>query len=145
MPSRTHPHIARWLLAVLCTLTLSTACTARGTPGTDPKALNTAVAQQIQTELAGQPGVVTARVVYQDNLTTPGSAAVDLSVEPGADVDATIDTVVRAVWLSKLNPLSTIRVGIVYYQSQQSGTVKNLIVKDQQAQLEQKYGPRPTP
>jgi hypothetical protein len=129
-------------MAAVLTLTFSAACTS-AKQGVD-SAVMSLVTEQIRMELSGQPGVVSARVIYQNSITASGAAMVNLSVKPGTDVDTTIDTAVRAVWLSKLNPLSTIRIGIVYYQSQQRGIVKYVIVANEQAQLEQKYGPRPT-
>jgi hypothetical protein len=144
LPSRAYPRTALWILAAVLALAVSAACTStKGNSGTDSTAMN-AIAEQIQTELGGQPGVVSAKVVYQNSVTASGAAMVNLSIKPGTDVDTTISAAVRTVWLSKLNPLSSIRIDIVYYQSQQRGIVKYFIVKDDQTQLEQMYGPRPT-
>ena len=144
------PRVPRTRRAVLAVLALvlcgaGAACTpgrqAQQRDGT--KAMD-AIAGGIQQQLAQRPGVESARVVYQNTaVTTPGTAAVNLTLKPGTDAGTEIDEAVRLVWLSRLHPLDTIRVGVVYPGNSPSGSVRYVDLAKQKADLEARYGPRP--
>jgi hypothetical protein len=101
------------------------------------------IATDLQTNLARQPGVVRADVVYQDNITAPGTAAVRIGLRPGTELEPVVDDAVRLVWQSRLEPLHHIRVDAVYDNSDQRGTTRSVDPIKDKAQLEAEYGPRP--
>ena len=75
----------------------------------------------------------------------PESASVDLTMEPGADPQALDDEAVRLVWESRLNPLSTIHVGVIDPVEPRNGvaTAVHLLEEDQRRRMEKKFGPHP--
>jgi hypothetical protein len=111
--------------------------------GSDPKAMNV-IAAQIQTNLAQRPGVVQAKVVYQDSLDTPGNAAIAIGVQPGTDLGPIVDNALQLIWQSPLNPLRYIQIDVGYDQSTQPGISRNVDPVKDRAELDQKYGPHPT-
>ena len=109
----------------------------------ESKAMDT-IAAQIQTTLAQRQELVTVKVNYQDTLDASGTAAVAASVKPGTDLEAIVDNALKLVWQSRLNPLSSIRIDIGFDNSNQRGTTRIVIVDNEKADLDQKYGPHPT-
>src|SRR4051794_26207366 len=99
-------------VAVLAAATVA-GCTGDKKPETkaDTSTMNT-IATDIQTKLAQRPDVTKAEVVYQDNITVPGSTSVSVMVKPGSNLDPVVDDALRLVWTSKLNPLKTIDLGV---------------------------------
>ena len=132
--------IATALLALAATV----GCTGAKANGGDQKQMD-AITQNIQSELAQKPGVVTAKVGYQNNVDASERADVNLALKPGTDPQPVIDDAVRLVWQSKLNPLSSINVGVVFDQSNQRGMTKrvNILNRNEKAEMESKYGQRP--
>jgi hypothetical protein len=102
------------------------------------------IATQIQTSLAQWPGVVHAKVVYQDNLDTPGNAAAAVGVKTGTDLDPIVDNALRMIWQSRLDPLRYIQIDVGYDQSSQPGASRSVDPVKERAELDQKYGPHPT-
>jgi len=106
---------------------------------------NTAIASDLQESFGKLPGVTSAEVNYQDNLTSPGSMAVRMQVAVGTDLAPLFDTVTELIWLSELDPLNTIALS--------AGDGGNPPVADNRtltpsrdadhAELEELYGPRP--
>lgn len=141
-PRRRHAVVTA--VAALLGLLTAVGCGALGTDGDDNKRVDMdAISTQLETQLLEVPGVTRAEVVWQDNVTAPGSTAVNVSVKPETALEPVVDAAVRLVWHSKLNPLTSIRVGAVHDGNETSGTVRSIIVKDEQAELDKKYGPRP--
>lgn len=56
------------------------------------------------------PGVTVTSVDYRNDVTNPPTAIVRLDVPVDADLPAVTETVLRAVWLSDVDPLNAIRV-----------------------------------
>jgi hypothetical protein len=132
--------------AAVLTVALGAGCTTNDEP--EPKGTAGAmepIAAGIQAQLAGRPDVARAKVVYQDNITAPGSTVVSVVARPGADLNAVLDDSLRLVWTSRLNPLKSINVGVADPQDTTRG-VSRLVVTanpDDRAAMEGKYGPRP--
>ncbi|MEU8209991.1 hypothetical protein AB0B85_12430 [Micromonospora sp. NPDC049044] len=105
----------------------------------------TPIATQIQTQLAAEPGVTTAKVIYQNNLNAPGMVSVSLTAESGADMRTLVDAAGKLVWQSRLTPISTISIGVADPANPARGQAQdyNLVTGDDKAQLEQQWGPRP--
>jgi hypothetical protein len=55
-----------------------------------------------------------------------------------------IDEALRLLWQSKLSPLGSIRIDVVDAEDLQRDTVRHIDAVRQKAELEAKYGPRPT-
>jgi hypothetical protein len=86
---------------------------------------------------------------YDNQLDLSAHGWADITVKPGADNKALVQEALRAIWQSKLNPLSTVRVNIrgsdgatddsedfdVSGVTPEGATTK--------ADLEKKYGPHP--
>ncbi|HLL64501.1 MAG TPA: hypothetical protein VK453_02010 [Micromonosporaceae bacterium] len=58
------------------------------------------VTQDIQATLAKRPDVVEAEAGYQNNLTAPESASVDVKVKAGTAFEPIIDESLRLIWQS---------------------------------------------
>lgn len=103
------------------------------------------ISAEIEDQLRQRDDVATVDVYYQDSITIPQSASVDLTMEPGADPWALNDEAVRLVWESRLNPLSTIHVVVIDPVEPMNGvdSAVNLLDDEQRAPLEQEYGPHP--
>ena len=103
------------------------------------------ISAEIEDQLRQRDDVATVDVYYQDSITVPQSASVDLTMEPGADPRALNDEAVRLVWESRLNPLSTIHVVVIDPVEPMNGvdSAVNLLDDEQRAPLEEKYGPHP--
>jgi hypothetical protein len=103
-----------------------------------------AIAQQIQAALDQRPDLTSAKVIYQNNLDTPGSAQVDARVAPAADINALADDITRIVWQSKLDPLDSIGIDLGDPVNPRNSVSRVIDVGRQTAELIAKYGPRPT-
>jgi len=77
----------------------------------------------------------TAKVSYQNNVEARGAAAVNVTVKSGSDSALVIDDAIRLVWISKLSPLSTIRVGVVYPDNNPLGAIRYVDPEKEQADL----------
>lgn len=117
---------------------------AEGTPSPPATGLDS-ISAEIEEQLRQLDGVANVDVYYQDSITVPESAAVDITIEPGADPQALNDEAVRLVWESRLNPLSTIHVSVIDPVTPMDGVASavNLLEDDQRDRLEKKYGPHP--
>ena len=136
---------ARLVAATMLAAATAAGCTQATTdPGRDTAQMN-AIAAQIQAALAQRPDVTTARVVYQNNVEAPGMVTVTVTVHDTTDTEPVIDETLRRVWQSRLNPLSSVHVGVVHADPGQRGTVRdlNLLDKDQRAELDRLYGAHP--
>jgi hypothetical protein len=125
-------------------LALTTGCVrATEGSGSDQNAMD-AITSDIQATLAKRPDVVTAKVGYQNTLVASEQADATITISAGADFEPVIDEAVRLIWQSKLKPLSSISVGVIDEKDLQRGTRKYFRPdKEDKAELESKYGPRP--
>ncbi|MGC4893886.1 hypothetical protein ACLQ2X_08705 [Micromonospora sp. DT31] len=105
----------------------------------------TPIAAQIQSELAAEPEVTAAKVIYQNNLNAPGLVSVSVTAKAGAEVDRLADVAGKLVWQSRLTPVSSISIGVADPADPARGQARdyNLVSGDDKARLEQKWGPRP--
>jgi hypothetical protein len=108
----------------------------------DEKAAN-AITAEIQNTLAQRPDVEKVTVGYQDTLDNAGSVHADITVKPGTQFDPVIDQAVGLIWRSKLNPLDTIRIGVIDAGDRQRGTNRSVDPQQQKSELDSKFGPRP--
>src|SRR4051794_26917285 len=141
--SRVSRTVAAFAVAVVA-VTVTAACTSEKKPETkaDTSGMNT-IATDIQTKLAGRPDVTQAKVIYQDNITAPGSTVVSVVAKPGADLNTVVDDSIKLVWTSRLNPLKSINVGVADPQDASRGVTKLVVPANanDKAELESKYGP----
>jgi len=89
------------------------------------------------------PGVVEAQVTYGTDITNAGSTGVSLIVEEGVGFEQANDFAVRTVWLSQLNPLVAIVVGVGLDEDRTQGIAHDYNRLDDWDELESRYGPRP--
>jgi hypothetical protein len=102
------------------------------------------ITAQIQATLTQRPDVASVKVFYSDDISDPGFATANIKVKAGKPFEPVIDETVRLIWLSQLNPLSSIRIGILDVVDLQRNEVRDLDTDGtDQAALEQEYGPRP--
>jgi hypothetical protein len=89
--------------------------------------------------------VVKAEVGYQNNVEAPGMVTASTTVQTAADVDAVVDNALRLIWHSRLNPLSSIHIGVMVAEAGQRGSSRDINVLDrtQKADLDRQYGARP--
>ena len=106
---------------------------------------STAVGADIERQLIARHDVADAEVRYRDDLTLPAGAAVDVTLEPGADPEALADEAVRLVWLSTMEPLHSITLEIGNPEDPPSGVSRIIDLLDdaQREAIESEYGPRP--
>ena len=99
----------------------------------------------IEEELSGRDDVVSAEVSYRDNISNPGSAVVDITMQPGADMAVLCEEGLRLIWESAINPLTVIYVNVVNPEDPPSGLSRSIYLDegDERAALEDKYGPHP--
>lgn len=104
------------------------------------------LAAEVQADLAAHPEVTEVSVGYSDHIQAPGPmASASITIRSGADPDSVVSEAVRLIWLSELTPLINIVVSV------QDATTNYILTnpvydpegKDQ-AQLESRYGPRPS-
>jgi hypothetical protein len=140
------PRPPRVLVAVTVAMVVLAAsgCTRpKAKANSDQKAMDT-ITQEIQTTLAQKPDVVQAKVGYQNTVDAYQRTDVSIALKPGTDLEPVIDEATRLIWQSKLNPLSSITIGVVYDQSDQRGTTRRIDAVKDKADLDGKYGPHPT-
>jgi hypothetical protein len=103
------------------------------------------ISADIEEQLRQRDDLSTVDVWYQDSITVPESASVEITMTPGADPQAINDEAVRLVWESRLNPLSTIHVSVIDPVEPINGVSSafNLLDDAQREPLEEKYGPHP--
>jgi hypothetical protein len=103
------------------------------------------ICAEIEEQLSRRDDVAEVDAFYQDSITVPESASVDITMTPGADPQAINDEAVRLVWESRLNPLITIHVSVIDPVEPINGvaTAVNLLDDAQREPLEKKYGPHP--
>ena len=146
-PSRARARRIASAVAVPLGLLMAAGCTGPGA-GASPStsAPTDRISAAIEAELGRRDDVSSVDVYYQDSLTIPESASVDVTMKPGADPQVLSDEAVRLVWQSRLNPLSTIAVSVIDPVEPTKGvaTSINLLEDDQRAPLEREYGPHPS-
>lgn len=108
----------------------------------EEQAESDAIAAEIQEALAARPDVIRVTVGYQNHISNSASASVTATLKAEADFDPFLDEAVRLVWLSKLDPLSSISASAIDAEDKQRGTTRHL-TPDDKAELERKYGLRP--
>jgi hypothetical protein len=123
-------------------------CTSPGggaSPRSGPAVPVDTISAEIEEELGRRDDVSKVDVYYQDSVTVPESAGVDVTMQPFADPQAIQEEAVRLVWKSRLNPLSTIRVSVIDPVEPVNGVSVSLnLLKDAEREpLEERYGPRP--
>ncbi|RBY95267.1 hypothetical protein DQ237_14400 [Blastococcus sp. TF02-8] len=106
---------------------------------------NNSIGAGIADELAARDDVASAEVRYVDTFTVPKSTTVDITMEPGADMQQLYDEGLRLVWQSEINPLSLLYVSVINPQDPPSGISETIDVDGPgvRADLEEKYGPHP--
>lgn len=103
-----------------------------------------AIAAEIEAKLASRPDIVQADVVYGDYITNPGAADASIQVTAGTPFPPVQDEALRLLWQSQLDPLKSIRLAIVDAADVGRNEVLHLdAAREDKAELEQKYGPRP--
>jgi hypothetical protein len=103
------------------------------------------ISAEIEEQLRQRDDLSTVDVWYQDSITVPESASVEITMTAGADPQAINDEAVRLVWESRLNPLSTIHVSVIDPVEPINGVSSafNLLDDAQREPLEEKYGRHP--
>ncbi|MGH8887121.1 MAG: hypothetical protein ACRDYX_18510 [Egibacteraceae bacterium] len=131
--------------AVVALVVVLTGCSlsGRSEQKAEQQARNDAETITIQSELAKVPGVVDVKVLYSNYITEPGAGSANLIVEHGTDLERIADLTVGVVWRSQLDPLKSIRVGVLEDKDRTVGVVRSYSIFDDKAELEAKYGPRP--
>lgn len=128
-------------------LLMAAGCTGPG-GGTSPSRSTAAadsISADIEAQLSERDDVSSVDVYYQDTVTVPESASVDITMKAGADPQLLSDEAVRLVWGSRLDPLSTIDVSVIDPVEPTNGvsTSINLLDDGQRESLEREYGPHP--
>ncbi|WP_157943913.1 hypothetical protein [Blastococcus atacamensis] len=120
---------------------------AGGTPSASstPEDPTAGTRADIERELADRDDVADAEVLYRDDVTVPSTVAVDVTIEPGADVAALADEALRLVWLSDIEPLTTIQVEVINPSDPMQGLSRAVRLLDdaERAAVEDRFGPRP--
>jgi hypothetical protein len=125
------------LLLPLLVAGLAVAGCAQLQDDSDDERRSDAEAARLQTELSGLPGVAAAQVRYVLDGSTPGNVLVSLQVEPAASPQVLVDSATKAVWTSRISPLSAIKLD--------AGDLRTtVLVRRQQAELDRRFGPRPS-
>ena len=103
------------------------------------------ICAEIEAELRQRDDVAQVDVYYQDFITVPRSASVDITMTPGADPQAINDEAVRLVWQSELEPLATIDVSVTDPVEPINGVASSFYLGEESEReaLEEQYGPRP--
>ncbi|MBB3676319.1 hypothetical protein [Modestobacter versicolor] len=131
--------------ALIAAATLAlTGCASFGAAGdSDTLEASEQAAADLQDELAGMPGVTTAFVGYQDDLTEQAHLRVNVEVAEAAQVETTFPEVEEAAWLCEVDPLLTMKVTVVPVSG--SGTSQDYDLQDQQTvdDLTERWGERP--
>ncbi len=103
-----------------------------------------AEAARLQTELAGLPGVAGAQVRYVLDASTRGNVLMDLQLEPTGTPQVAVDEATRAVWTSRISPLSAIKVTATDPAAPARDLRTTVLVAEQRADLDRRFGPRPS-
>jgi hypothetical protein len=113
--------------------------------GSTPEDPIAGVRADIERRLTEREDVAAAEVRYRDDMTVPGSAAVDVRLEPGADPQALSDEAVRLVWQSELASLDSITVEVANPADPAAGVsrIVDLLDDAQRLEIESEFGPRP--
>ncbi|TYP88548.1 hypothetical protein [Blastococcus xanthinilyticus] len=113
-------------------------------PAGSPEERTAGTRADIERELTARDGVTAAEVRYRDDLTVSATAAVDVTVEPDADAEATYDEALRLVWDSDLAPLDVIAVSVIDPADPPSGISRtvNLLDEVERDAVEDELGPR---
>ena len=129
----------------LAAVLLLAGCWDQGPAADEPEVAVDAMCAEIEEQLTARDDIAASEVWYQDTLTVPASAAVDVTPEPGADLEALADEAVRSVWLSRIEPLNSITVEVANPPDPPSGIsrIVDLLDEEQRAAIESEYGPRP--
>lgn len=138
--------IARSAALPLCLLMVGCSGLQSGAVGRDSAPVPIeAISADIEAELGKRDDVSDVDVYYNDTVTVPASASVDVTMKPGADPHAITDEAVRLIWQSRLNPLSTIRVSVIDPVEPTNGVASsfNLFEDADREALERDYGPHP--
>lgn len=151
MPTTRGParRVAPIVVLPLCVVLLAGCAVAGGgaaSPGsTPPEDPTAAVGADIERQLLARDDVADAEVRYRDDVTVPASAAVDVTMEPGADAEALADEAVRLVWLSTIEPLHsiTLEIGDPADPPRGISRIVDLLDDTQREAIESEYGPRP--
>ena len=103
------------------------------------------ICAEIEEQLRQRDDVAQVDVVYQDSITVPESASVEITMTPGADPQAINDDAVRLVWESRLDPLATIDVSVIDPVEPINGVASSIYLGEdaEREPLEKKYGPHP--
>lgn len=114
-------------------------------PPTPSDAELESICAELEEQLGRRDDVAKVDAYYQDSITVPESASVDITMTPGADPQAISDEAVRMVWESRLNPLGTIHVSVIDPVEPINGvsTAVNLFDDAQRETMEATYGPHP--
>lgn len=102
-----------------------------------------AEAQRLSRELDDLPGVGDAEVVYALTPSNSGDATALLPLEPGADARAVADQALRALWLSRMDPLTSVAVAATDPQDPSRSVSETLTVAGDGDELRRRFGPRP--
>ena len=113
--------------------------------GSDPAVAIERIGTGIEERLAERPDVAGADVSYRDDISNPASAIVDITMKPGADMEALYEEGVRLIWESGINPLTLIYVNVINPDDPPSGLSRTTHLKegDEREVLEETYGPHP--
>ncbi|NEK84671.1 hypothetical protein GCU60_02680 [Blastococcus saxobsidens] len=100
--------------------------------------------EDIERQLTGRDDVAEAEVLYRDDVTVPGSVAVDVTLAPGGDREVVAEEIVRLVWTSPIEPVNTITIEIGDPQDPPGlSRIVSLSDDAQREAIESQYGPRP--
>jgi hypothetical protein len=101
----------------------------------------------IERQLGREPGVTKVEASYTRDFSTAGSVGVDMSVEPSAarDPERLLDLEERAVWQSKLAPVTAMFLSVRLATDPSRVTSRTVYVSEDKARLDAAYGPRPAP
>ena len=124
-----------------CALTGGGAASSGSSAPEDPTA---PALEDIERQLTGRDDVAEAEVLYRDDVTVPGSVAVDVTLAPGGDPEAVAEEIVRLVWGSSIDPVHTITIEVGDPQNPPGlSRIVSLSDDAQREAIESEYGPRP--
>jgi hypothetical protein len=132
-------------LAILFVITVA-GCTASGGPSRndDRDARNKAESDAVVRALRQLPGVVRVDGGYSRDASNPGGAVVlSITVRPGTDLQHVADETVRLVWLSRLDPITSMTVTVGPEGDPGAAIDRHADFKFERDQLTAMYGPRP--
>ncbi|MEN3360978.1 MAG: hypothetical protein V7637_4960 [Mycobacteriales bacterium] len=135
------------ILGILLVLALA-GCTSSGSGvsgrGDDRDAQNRAEFDTIAGTLRKLPGVSRVDGNYRRDASNPGGAAVlSITVEPGTELPRVADEAARALWLSRLDPITSATVTVGPADRPKDAIDRHIDFKFERDQLTASYGPRP--